>query len=106
MRNFATLRGREIAAVRRRGRRFSRPTITVYCVETGPKSRPAAAVSVDTRVGKAVVRNLVRRRILAVLQSLLGMRQGWRVLIVARPASANAGFQALRTDVESALGTV
>ncbi len=103
MRSFASLRRRaEFAALRRRGRLCSQPTLMLYRLAAPGARRAQAGITVDTRVGKAVVRNAVRRRIAAVLdEALSGSTE--RVLVVARPAAAAAGFQRLRADLLAAL---
>jgi ribonuclease P protein component len=93
----------EIAFVRRRGRVASTPTLTAYLVEpAGPRSR--FGVTVSARVGKAVVRNLVRRRIRGALDQLPVPAAPLRVLFVAKPAAAAAAYTRLAADVARALG--
>jgi ribonuclease P protein component len=62
-------------------------------------------ISTGKRLGGAVVRNRVRRRVRAVLR---GAPQpgsaGLDVLIVARPASREASFEELRSALERLLG--
>jgi ribonuclease P protein component len=53
-------------------------------------------ITVSSRVGKAVVRNRIRRRLREALRARLGSLQiGYDVLIVARPASARASWNEL-----------
>jgi ribonuclease P protein component len=53
--------------------------------------RTRFGISTGRRVGSAVVRNSVRRRLRTALRRLLPMiEQGWDVLIVARPQAASA----------------
>jgi ribonuclease P protein component len=48
-------------------------------------------ISTGRRVGGAVVRNTIRRRLRRILQSLIErIELGWDVLIVARPPAAQA----------------
>jgi ribonuclease P protein component len=48
-------------------------------------------ISTGRKLGNAVVRNRVRRRLRTVLRSMSGrLAMGWDVLIVARPAAATA----------------
>jgi ribonuclease P protein component len=50
-------------------------------------------VSTSKRIGKAVVRNKVRRRVRELVRARLrGLRTGWDVVIVARPPAATATF--------------
>ncbi len=103
-RSYAALKRRaEFTAVRRRGSVKARPTLLLYRLQAPGERLARAGITVDTRVGRAVVRNTVRRRIAAALQELLPAHPGERLLIVARPAAASANFQRIRSDLRSAL---
>lgn len=56
------------------------------------------AYAIPRRVGNAVVRNRVRRRLREALRSL-PLRPGFDVVVTARPEAAAAGFQALRSEL-------
>jgi ribonuclease P protein component len=101
---YDSLRRRaEIAFVRRRGREAVFPTLSVHVAEpAGP--RPRFGVTVSARVGKAVVRNLVRRRIKGALDRLPPPSNPVRALFVARPAAAEASYERIAADVARALG--
>lgn len=61
-------------------------------------------ISTGRRIGGAVVRNRVRRRVRAILRAAPHGSVGLDVLIVARPASSEAGFDELRSALERLLG--
>jgi ribonuclease P protein component len=62
--------------------------------------RTRYGISTGRRVGGAVVRNRVRRRIRAILRRHEGeVQPGWDILLVARPASAEAS----QAELEQAL---
>ena len=52
------------------------------------------------RLGKAVVRNRVRRRLREIVRAL-ATRSGWDVVLSARAAAADADFQQLKKAVVS-----
>jgi ribonuclease P protein component len=53
--------------------------------------RTRYGISTGRRVGTAVVRNGIRRRLRTILRQLQAeVRPGWDILIVTRPAAANA----------------
>jgi ribonuclease P protein component len=54
--------------------------------------------AVSKRVGKAVVRNKVRRRLREALRSL-PVREGFDLVITVRPESAQASYQELRAEL-------
>jgi ribonuclease P protein component len=54
--------------------------------------------SVSSRVGGAVVRNRVKRRLREIVRSI-PLKSGWDIVIIARPAAARADFLLLNNDV-------
>ncbi|MGZ3496604.1 MAG: ribonuclease P protein component [Vulcanimicrobiaceae bacterium] len=106
MRRFASLRRRaDFTRLRQRGRRIATPSLTFYRSDAAPADeRSLVGIAVSKTVGKAVVRNRLRRRLAAILQETLEGHARVRLLIVARPAAAATGFSALRAEVERALG--
>jgi ribonuclease P protein component len=64
-------------------------------------------ISTGRRLGGAVQRNRVRRRVREVLrQAPNGTGHGWDVLIVARGPAVGASFEELRSALERLLGTI
>lgn len=55
--------------------------------------------SISRRVGKAVVRNKVRRRLREIVRSL-PLAESFDVVISARPAAAAADFHSLKSEAE------
>ena len=104
MRRYASLRRTaEFSRLRQRGRRFAAGALTVYRAEPLSSDRTSVVgITVAKPVGKAVVRNKVRRRVAAILHQLLDGRR-IRLLVVARPAAADAPFDQLRNELERAL---
>lgn len=64
------------------------------------------AISTSRRVGGAVTRNRIRRRIREVLRESLAAGPGWDILVIVRPASAEATFEEMRTAVRRLLAFV
>lgn len=61
-------------------------------------------LSVSRKVGNAVVRNAVRRKLREVFKaSLPGMQTGWDLVVSARPASAGADLGVLQTEFDRGL---
>jgi ribonuclease P protein component len=65
-------------------------------------SRSRYGFSVSRRVGKAVVRNRVRRLLREILR-LSSLMPGRDIIFIARPAAANADYATLREAVYSLL---
>jgi ribonuclease P protein component len=106
MRPYASLRGRrEFTLAMRRGGAASTPALTVYVFI--PRSRSAAkpkvGVVVTKKVGKAVVRNRVRRRCKAILDALLSSSNGRWYVVQCRIGCATMPFHELRKHLIDAV---
>lgn len=100
MHNTCSLKNNfEFRRLYHRGKNAVNPYLAIYCRNTGNKEN-RLGITVSTKVGKAVVRNLVRRRI----------REAYRIhedefissldlVIVARVRCANSSFR----QIEGAL---
>ena len=58
--------------------------------------------SVSRRVGKAVVRNRVKRLLREILR-VTPLKPGWDIVFIARPAAASNDYATLKKSVESLL---
>lgn len=88
-------RSNDFAAVYRRGRPLSNDLLALRSLKTDrPQSRVGFAVG--KRIGTAVVRNRVKRRLRAAVASL-PLMPGWDLVVAARPAAATQDYQALRS---------
>ena len=84
-----------------RGRLFS---VHAFPNEHGA---PRLGLSVSRKVGNAVTRNAVRRRLREVFHSYISETSGNLDLVVsARPAAAGASFEELQEEFGKALGRV
>lgn len=59
-------------------------------------------LSVSSRVGGAVVRNRVKRRLREILRHI-GLQSGWDIVLIARPAAAKADYMVLKNSVYALL---
>jgi ribonuclease P protein component len=85
---------RDFAAVYRKGRALAHPLVVLRLLPNQlPYSRYGFVVS--KTVGKAVVRNQVRRRLREGIRTLL-VQPGWDIVVIARPRAAAADFHTLR----------
>ena len=105
MRRYAGLRRRaDFARLRRYGRRTGGETLTLYRTDAAPSDKTSlVGITVNKSIGKAVVRNKLRRRLAAIVNEALAQTRALRLVIVARPAAANAAYATLRTEFLSAL---
>jgi len=106
MARFESLRRQaDFARLRRQGRRFSTKSLVIYRSE--PLAGDASShigITVSKSIGKAVLRNLIRRRLAAIVRESLVAKPAMRLLLVARPPAAQATFGDLRAEVTSTLG--
>ena len=104
MRRFTGLRRQaDFVRLRRRGRRASNPILTVFRGDALPGDPGSlVGITVTKSIGKAVVRNRVRRRLAAIVNDALEGQPPMRLLVIPQPAAAQAGFGALR-DAMTAL---
>jgi len=105
MRRFASLRRQaDFARLRQRGRRTATPNLTIYRGQGTPEGeRPLVGITVSTAVGKAVLRNTVKRRIAACVHDLIPPDPQLRLLVVARPSTASATYSDLHAELARAL---
>ena len=106
MRRFASLRRRgDFARLRHRGRRIATKNLTLYLTDALPgDATPLVGITVNKSIGKAVVRNKLRRRLAAIVDEALVRERAIRLIVAARPAAADLSFAALRDELAAALG--
>jgi ribonuclease P protein component len=89
----------EFQRVYRRGRSWAHPLLVLHVLPQPSGQR--LGISVSKKVGKAVQRNLVRRRIReAVRAQAPAWKQGFDAVIVARTGAAGVEFWALSAALE------
>ena len=90
----------------RSGRRARGALTLAYGRRSNPDSPLRVGVIVARNVGKAVVRNRVRRRIKAVGWALAQDVHGLDVVVRALPSSASADFADIDTEVRRLVGSL
>lgn len=88
----------DFRAIRAGGRRASDGLLILNAARSG-KSPTRFGLSVSKRVGNAVERNRLKRRLRVILE-MLDIDDGWDVVVAARHAAGRAGFWQLRDSVE------
>lgn len=97
---------KDFERVRRTGRSWSHPLLILWVAPAeSQQARPRIGVSVGRRIGGAVVRNRVRRRVMESVQREYDrIPAGWDLVLVARSGAAMATFSGLREAVCFLLG--
>lgn len=58
--------------------------------------------SVSSRIGGAVIRNRIKRRLREILRQIQ-LKTGWDIILIARPAAATVDYAALKNSVGALL---
>ncbi len=91
-------RRREFDAVLQEGQAWSTPLFAVRALPTGREMTRFGFI-VSRRLGKAVVRNRVKRRLREACRQL-PLRPGWDIVIIAREPAKAADFWELKRALE------
>lgn len=97
-------RRREFLRVQAAGRKTAQPGLVLQAAP-GEGGTVRVGFTVSRRVGNAVTRNRVRRRLKAVAAEVLprGARDNHDYVIIGRAGSIDRAYDALRRDLETAL---
>jgi len=94
---------REFRRIYRKGRSAVSPCMVVYC-QRNRQGRSRLGVTVSTKLGHAVVRNRVRRRLREIYRlNRDRMTPGYDVIVVARVRAAHTAYQKLEREYLSLL---
>jgi len=89
--------------VRGEGRSWAHPLV-VLCASPNGLDRSRFGFSVGKRIGKAVVRNRVKRLLREVVRQRLDrIQRGWDIVLIARPPIAQADYWQIDRAVEMLL---
>lgn len=94
------LRATDFDRTLRSGRRAASDYLALF-VSDNEVGRPRVGLAVSRKLGNAVVRNRIKRRLRELVRPLVTRAKGGRdVVIVARARAADAEFARLRQEIE------
>jgi ribonuclease P protein component len=88
-----------------RGRYCAMPGVVLQARDRADLDPPRVGFTATKKLGKAVVRNRVKRRLRAAARQVLPMaaQRGFDYVLIGRAASATRGFAELQQDLLAAL---
>ncbi len=93
----------EFRRIYRKGKSIVTPYLVLYC-QRNRQGKTRLGVTVSTKLGKAVVRNRVRRRLREIWRlALPDMEKGWDIVLVARVRAVNAPYSKIEKAYRHAL---
>ena len=93
----------EFKRLYRRGKSEAGPFVVVYCLKNG-KDINRLGITTGAKLGKAVVRNRIRRRIKEAYRlSENRMRRAYDIVVVARGRSVSANYHQIESDLHRCL---
>ena len=99
MKYTVSLKGnRAFRRIYAKGKSQALPAVVLYCRKNGAGEN-RLGLTVGTKVGKAVHRNRIRRRLREIYRLHEGeFRTGWDIVAVARSRAREARYQELEAD--------
>ena len=90
----------EFRRVYNKGKSAATSCVVVYCKPYRAADKNRLGITVGTKIGKAVVRNKIRRRIKEIYRLNEGkLKSGYDIVIVARVRSRDAEYLELEKDI-------
>ena len=100
---YTVKENRDFRRIYRRGKSVVTPYLVLYCQKNN-RGKTRLGVTVSTKLGKAVIRNRVRRRLREIWRlHRSDMHAGWDIILVARGQSVSAAYQKMDKAYCSAL---
>ena len=94
----------DFSAVRERGRHWRSDLLILNAMQRSSDGPTRFGFVVSRRIGKAVVRNRVKRRLRAAVRChIAGMVTGYDVVVIARPGVGEVSYAALADAVAALL---
>ena len=98
-------KSQDIARVYQHGESYANALLRLKVLRRGPdRAEPRAAIVTSAKVGKAVTRNRVRRRLREIIRLECEPAYAVDMVVTAKPAAADADFRALERAAVALFG--
>lgn len=97
---------KEYLAIAATGRRWVTPAFVIQTKKSKDKdSAPHVGFTVTKKVGNAVIRNRVRRRLKEAAREIIPLKasQGWEYVLIGRYACLDIAYERIKSDLKWAL---
>lgn len=97
---------KEYLAIAATGRRWVTPAFVIQTKESGDKdSAPHVGFTVTKKVGNAVIRNRVRRRLKEAAREIIPFKasRGWEYVLIGRHTCLDITYERIKSDLKWAL---
>lgn len=95
---------REFQQVYKEGKSYAEGPVVLYLVKTNDPAMRMAGFSVSKKIGNAVVRNGVKRRMRESYRAVLGaLPKGYMAVFIARRSAAEADYDSIQAGVRGVL---
>lgn len=99
-RSYSLRKNKQFQAVYRRGRSVANPNLVLLYLR---RPELKVGISISKKVGNAVTRNRIKRRLREILRTRLSSMKKGHYVLIARNASASAGYAELDASLEQLL---
>lgn len=93
---------KEFAYIYRKGEKFYTENFTLYKIFS-KHTTPKIGFSVNNKVGKAVVRNKIKRRLREIMRTYVGSIRNCNLIIVVKPTITELNFQSIKIEINQLL---
>ena len=93
---------KEFAYIYRKGEKFNSDNLILYKISS-KYTTPRIGFSVSNKVGKAVIRNKIKRRLREIMRENIVKIQKCNLIIVAKPSITELNFSEIKTEIQQLL---
>lgn len=101
--NFDTLKkDKEFRYIYKKGKSFANKNLVIYYIKNNTKDLKIG-ISISKKVGKAVIRNRLRRLIKENLRNMNSIKTGYTIIFLSRIGSQDINYNQMKGSIEHIL---